>query len=101
MGSLLLGVLYAGLFLFDDDLLVGLKMMIAALMLIALFLCALIFVYLMCRHVQANRVKAAAGHAMSKIQLVASRMRRKASANKAGRSDEDEVYSNPLHSNSV
>eukprot|EP00949_MAST-11_sp_MAST-11-sp1_P004584 g4584.t1 len=45
MGSLLLscGVLYAGLFLFDDGLLSGLKTMITALMLTALFLSVLIF----------------------------------------------------------
>ena len=43
MGSLLLscGVLYAGLFLFDDELLTGLKTMITALILTALFLSAL------------------------------------------------------------
>eukprot|EP00949_MAST-11_sp_MAST-11-sp1_P003349 g3349.t1 len=109
MGSLLLscGVLYAGLFLFDDGLLIGLKTMITALMLTALFLSALIFLFVLCRHVQASRAKSAkkaADKALTKLELVASRMCRASTISgpfsSGGREEGDTIRSNPMHFNS-
>ena len=76
MGSLVLscGMLYAGLFLFVDGLLIGLRTAITALMLTALFLSVLAFLFLLCRHVQTRRaksVKEAADKALAKLEMVA------------------------------
>ena len=108
MGSLLLscGVLYAGLFLFDDGLLVGLRIMITVVMLTAMFLAAMIFMFVLCRHVQSSRVQTAKD-ALMKLELVAARMRPSFStsmrfsgeieASSESMEDELTVHANPLH----
>ncbi len=83
------------------------RLIAASAMLTALFLSALIFLFVLCRHVQASRAKSAkeaADKALTKLELVATRMRRASTISgpfsSGGREEGDTIRSNPMHFNS-